>query len=453
LDNFRSLRRNKPLLHSRPNGTWRPRKRCRHRPCRQLPADPPTDSAADYNLLFGMLALEMEFVTRDQMVAAMHAWMLDKSQTLGEIFVRQQALTAHRRKLLDDLVAEHVAQHDHDVRKSVVAVATRDELDPTLSGQYARELFATLAGQGRLAEPAADGGQTSAAEAPRVAGGRFRILEFLAQGGLGRVMTAEDVELGRTVAVKEIKPHYADDAVCRQRFVMEAEITGGLEHPGIVPVYGRGSYPDGRPYYAMRLICGDTLRAAVDRFHQQAAQAPVQPWPIVELHQLLRRFIDVCHAVQYAHSRGVIHRDLKPANVMLGKYGETLVVDWGLARVVGRADAVKDPAEQTLRLRSGSGSGATELGSTVGTPAFMSPEQAAGDVDQVGPASDVYGLGATLYYLLTGQVPFTDKTTQGVLEKVKRGDFPRPWQVRAAVRRAISPGPRVSRPLADRRRP
>lgn len=397
----------------------------------------PAGCGADYSVLFGMLALEMEFATREQLVAAMHEWMLDKSQTLGAVLVQRQAITERRRTLLEELAAEHVAQHDHDVHKSVVAVSTRDELERTLTGQFVRELYTTLAGPLPAGDRAAAGREPAMAETPRVAGGRFRVLEFLAQGGLGQVLLAEDVELGRTVAVKEIKTVYADDLLCQQRFVLEAEITGGLEHPGIVPVYGRGSYPDGRPFYAMRLICGDTLRAAADAFHRQTAKDPAQPWPIVELQKLLRRFIDVCHAVQYAHSRGVIHRDLKPANVMLGKYGETLVVDWGLAKVVGSVDAVKEFGEHTIRLRSGSGSGATEPGSALGTPAFMSPEQAAGAHDQVGPFSDVYSLGATLYYLLTGQAPFTEKTTAAILEGVKRGKFPRPREVQASVPAAL----------------
>ncbi|TVS19291.1 MAG: serine/threonine-protein kinase [Planctomycetaceae bacterium] len=299
--------------------------------------------------------------------------------------------------------------------------------------QPARELLSTMA-LSKLDRDVREGGPPpSTTETTNSVGGRYRILKFLAQGGLGRVLVAEDDELGRKVAVKEIKPNFADDAVCQQRFVLEAEITGGLEHPGIVPVYSLGSHPDGRPYYAMRLIYGQTLRAAVDTFHQQFSQSPNSSWPIVELHQLLRRFIDVCHAVQYAHSRGVIHRDLKPANVMLGKFGETLVVDWGLAKVVGRTDAFRDLAEQSLHPRgTGSGSSATAQGSTIGTPAFMSPEQAAGDPDQIGPASDVYGLGATLYYVLTGQVPFAGKTLKSILAKVERGEFPQPRQVRAS---------------------
>ena len=135
----------------------------------------------------------------------------------------------------------------------------------------------------------------------------------------------------------------------------------------------------------------------------------------------------------YAHSRGVLHRDLKPGNVMLGKYGETLVVDWGLAKAVGRTDATKIDEEGTLKPSSGSGVAATQMGSAIGTPSYMSPEQAAGQLDRVGPASDVYSLGATLYTLLTGQAPFHEDDRGQLLQKVQQGDFKAPRQVTRAV--------------------
>src|SRR5262249_49951556 len=145
-----------------------------------------------------------------------------------------------------------------------------------------------------------------------------------ARGGLGEVFLADDEELGRTVALKEIKERRADQPDCRARFVFEAEVTGRLEHPGIVPVYGLGTYPDGRPFYAMRLIQGQTREQASADYH-------VAGQPAMALRSLLTRFVMACNAVAYAHSRGVIHRDVKPSNVMLGPFGETLVVDWGLA--------------------------------------------------------------------------------------------------------------------------
>ena len=177
----------------------------------------------------------------------------------------------------------------------------------------------------------------------------------------------------------------------------------------------------------------------------------MRPWNLA-LRQLLSRFVAVCNAVAYAHSRGVIHRDLKPANILLGPYGETLVVDWGLAKVVGRGEAARSvgAAEATLQPASGSGSSETLPGTALGTPAYMSPEQAEGRLERVGPASDVYSLGATLYCLLTGRPPLEETDVAAVLRQVQRGEF----SAAAAGRR---PGP--GRPGGDlpegdgRRRP
>src|SRR5213079_1662237 len=179
--------------------------------------------------------------------------------------------------------------------------------------------------------------------------------------------------------------HHADDADSRSRFLLEAEITGGLEHPGIVPVYGLGQYLDGRPYYAMRFIRGDNLEAAIAAFHRAEVPGRDPGERTRSFQALLRRFLDVCNAIAYAHSRGVLHRDLKPGNIMLGKYGETLVVDWGLAKPVGRPEAgAPEAAEPPLVPASAGGTPETLPGLTVGTPQFMSPEQAEGRLDRLG---------------------------------------------------------------------
>ncbi len=179
--------------------------------------------------------------------------------------------------------------------------------------------------------------------------GRFRLLRLHDRGGLGEVFVALDRELNREVALKQMQERHADDPQLRARFVVEAEVTGGLEHPGIVPVYGMGTYPDGRPFYAMRFIRGDNLKSAVERFHTDPElDAATTGKRTLERQRLLGRFLDICNAVSYAHSRGVLHRDLKPGNIMLGKYGETLLVDWGLAKSVRTAEPALDLSERTF---------------------------------------------------------------------------------------------------------
>jgi tRNA A-37 threonylcarbamoyl transferase component Bud32 len=384
----------------------------------------PHRPGADRNLLFGVLALQMDFVQRDALLAAMNAWVLDKARPLGQILVERQALRPDRRDLLEALVAQHLEVHGGDAEQSLAALG----VPPLRDGQNG-DLQATLSHV-----PA--GPPSTVAYEPTADGGRYQVLRPHARGGLGAVFVALDQELHREVALKEIDAQHADDAHSRGRFVREAEITGGLEHPGVVPVYGLGRHADGRPYYAMRLIRGETLHDALARFHQRPAHALSHD---LEFRQLLGRFVAVCNAVAYAHSRGVIHRDLKPSNIMLGPYGETLVVDWGLAKAVGR-DGDGDGAarsESTLVPVLDGEPSATRTGAALGTPAYMSPEQAAGRLDRLGPASDVYSLGATLYALLTGRPPVQGNDAAEIMARVQRGDWPAPRQVKAEVPAAL----------------
>jgi serine/threonine-protein kinase len=253
-------------------------------------------------------------------------------------------------------------------------------------------------------------------------GSRYRPLRIHAKGGLGEVYVARDEELSRDVALKRIQGPRADDPSSRQRFLREAEITARLEHPGVVPVYGLVTDRDGQPCYAMRFIQGETLQDAIMKFHADDRARREPGVGRLTLRNLLGRFVAVCNTVAYAHSKGVLHRDLKPANIMLGRYGETLVVDWGLAKPFECREDVGPSA---------AAGGETQTGLALGTPSYMSPEQAAGQWDEVGPAGDVYGLGATLYALLTGQAPY-DGNGAEVLEQVRRGDLPPPPRTRRA---------------------
>ncbi|MBC8117125.1 MAG: serine/threonine protein kinase, partial [Candidatus Saccharimonas sp.] len=280
-------------------------------------------------------------------------------------------------------------------------------------------------------------GQRATTESASGLSGRFQILRPHAKGGLGQVSVALDQELHREVALKEILVHLSDDTNARERFVLEAEITGGLEHPGIVPVYALGQYEDGRPFYAMRFIKGDSLKHSIEQFHRaDNPNLKEEGARQLALRQLLGRFIVVCNAMEYAHSRGVLHRDLKPGNIMVGEYGETLVVDWGLAKALGKREVGTDatPLRPSSALSS---SVQTMQGSAIGTPAYMSPEQAAGKLDELGPTTDVYSLGATLYHLLCGRPPFEKEDLYEILRKVSRGEFPRPRTVLASISRSL----------------
>jgi eukaryotic-like serine/threonine-protein kinase len=268
----------------------------------------------------------------------------------------------------------------------------------------------------------------------------YQVERFHAKGGLGEVVLARDAVLHREVALKLIQRPHDRVKQNRDRFLREAKITGLLEHPGIVPVYGEGITADGRPFYAMRFIHGESLQQAIEDFYNVDGASRNSSERTVGSQKLLRRFVDVCNTIEYAHSRGVIHRDLKPANVMLGKYGETLVVDWGLAKSLGPASSEAETGGITDDPLFDNTDAPTQAGAAVGTPAYMSPEQAAGQVDKLGPATDIYSLGATLYCVLTGRAPFADRSDRGVLailKGVSLGDSQTPRQVNPLVPRPL----------------
>jgi tRNA A-37 threonylcarbamoyl transferase component Bud32 len=337
--------------------------------------------AADRNLLFGLLALQNGLINQGQLVAAFQAWTLDKARALADHLIALGHLTDAQRAVVEAMADLHVVKHG-DVERSLAAIPAGRSTRESLAHLGDPDIGATLghvgSGHGSTEEGDADRTATYSVGRATPDGQRFRVLRPHARGGLGAVFVALDTELHREVALKQILDSHADDLTSRQRFLLEAEVTGGLEHPGIVPVYGLGTYGDGRPYYAMRFIRGDSLKEAIEHFHADASLRNNPGRRSLELRKLLRRFLDVCNAIDYAHSRGVLHRDLKPGNIIVGKHGETLVVDWGLAKATGQADP--SSGERTLSPSSASGSAETLPGSALGTPAYMSPEQAEGDL-------------------------------------------------------------------------
>lgn len=269
--------------------------------------------------------------------------------------------------------------------------------------------------------------------------GRLRIDDGdeLARGGMGSVHRVADPGIRRWVALKRVDAGQARRTPEVAHLLLEeAQITGQLEHPGIVPVHELGASEDGKPYYSMRFIHGRNLQSAVEAYHKEAkARGPDE---VAHL-RLLQVFLNLCQTVAYAHSRGVLHRDLKPENVMVGEYGETLLVDWGLAKVIGTPEpvVVADSTTRPVQLTGVTEATKTASGAIKGTPGYMSPEAADGATDQVDKVSDVYLLGATLYHILTGRPPRTGKNAVAIVLQAREKPPPGPRTLNPAIPRPL----------------
>ena len=418
---------------------------------------------SERSLLFGLLALREKLIDRETLNDALRTWAAERTRGLDQILNESGVLTPEQSEVIQKKVVQQFGRFQ---------VITGNASTFEAPGEAPRPLTLTEFGE----EPATrENGEVTVAESPRKDAPseatvvfvdeataktwtsvgtssemRYEILRLLAKGGLGEVHVARDKELNRDVALKMIQERCGHDESSRARFLFEAGITSALEHPGIVPVHGHGLLPDGRPYYTMRLIDGEPFKDAIQKFHESIRSDPNPQTRSLGLRQLLRRFLDVCNVIDYAHSRNVLHRDLKPSNIMLGPYGETLVVDWGLAKTMepGRPDTTAASAalvgsssdaapNLSAVLRMQSHDHPTIPGTALGTPHFMSPEQSVSQSDQTGRSTDIYGLGATLYYVLTCMPPCDGTDISTILKKVRAGEITPPRQVRAWVPEAL----------------
>lgn len=392
------------------------------------------------NLLYGILGLQINLISEDQLLIAFRELTSPsaKETTMRGIFKTKFGIKDELLQALDTLVDDHLEKHDGDSNASLSSISLVTEglhhdltdaipdLGSILSISQNQSISPVeLTVSATVGQPSSDG--------------RFQILRDHARGGLGEVFVALDQELDREVALKKIRGEL-DSPDQRERFLREAEVTGKLEHPGIVPVYGIGTDANNRPFYVMRFIRGKSLRDAIKHFHRDgytSDREQDESGRNKEFRKLLNCFVDSCNAISYAHSRGVLHRDIKPSNIMMGKFGETNVVDWGLARISGVEDISEITSlEKRVSSKSSGNSSKTIDGQTVGTPAYMSPEQASGRIDQIGPHSDVYCLGTTLYTILTGVAPFQGERTS-VISDVINGHFQKPTIIKPDVSKEL----------------
>ena len=260
----------------------------------------------------------------------------------------------------------------------------------------------------------------------------------VARGGMGRVVSARDLRIGRPVAVKELLANTSTQAA---RFEREARVTARLQHPGIVPIYEIGRWANGTPFYSMRMVAGRTLRAELADRKTVAVRLALLP-----------AVITACEAVAFAHANRVIHRDLTPSNIMVGEYGETVVIDWGLAKDLADETATDEAGDGgPYRADSRVADDLTVDGAVIGTASYMPPEQAAGE--RVDARADVYALGAILYHVLVGQAPYRGRN-EAVLAAVKAGPPPRisvegPRDLVSIVEKAMARDPADRYPSAS----
>lgn len=376
----------------------------------------------DRDLLEALFVQQLGFAPASEVISAGAQWLVQRERgaSLVDVLRERGLLDARQVKLVRALVDEAIAAHGGDAAVTLDSLpeATRDSLEgisATLRPGQTPQRSDTSMSFDSLETPENIGteakGRYTFDTGPR---GR---VEELGRGGAGRVVLARDHFLGRDVALKELhrditqNPKFDTLHVrnLEARFLREARVTGQLEHPAIVPVYELGRRRDGTLYYTMRRVRGRTL-----------AQAFTDSGDLAGRLALLPDLLTACRAVAAAHHRDVVHRDLKPQNVMLGPHGETYVMDWGLARVMGKADRTrKTPMQLAPDLTGG-----RDLG-PVGTPSYMSPEQAHGDRDALDARSDVWGLGAMLFELLTGRAPYVGRSPWEVLAEVRSGPPPK----------------------------
>ncbi|MDB5335813.1 MAG: serine/threonine protein kinase with repeat, partial [Planctomycetaceae bacterium] len=353
------------------------------------------------HLILAVLAFESKLINLAQLTEACGFWTTDKSACLTDILQQRGWVDGASLAVLEE---QFQSRLEPSQTSSLGTLSGLVEVDFGLNASALQETGGNQS-VGTLPRgiPELLESLSNSAASPSSSPDRYTWVSEVGKGGLGQVWLARDNDLVREVALKEIKAEAVSSEAVR-RLIKEAQITGQLQHPNIVPVYEvrRGE----RPFYTMKLVRGKTLAATIKQHHEQRRTGHEDP---LSMTRLMSVFVNICDALAYAHSRGIIHRDLKPQNIVLGDFGEAIVLDWGLARRMDGDPDVDTERDHTqispVSLTDDAHTDATQTGAALGTPAYMSPEQAGGRVDLMDARTDIYGLGAILFEILTGSPP------------------------------------------------
>jgi len=376
----------------------------------------------DLNLLFAVLTMQSGLINSNQFIDACMLWTARRGTPLADLLVERGWIKSGDVSHIQYLIERKLERHGGDPKLSLAALD--NDIKRQLTSIDDEEIQRSL---GHVPDSTVSPSAAVTVDVPSEKTERYSLMSLHATGGGGRIWLAHDTHLDRDVALKELRPEAGGDGALWARFQREARVTGQLEHPGIVPVYDYGKQSTNQPFYTMRFVKGRTLTEAAREYQANRASGQANP---IELIALLNAFTTVCNTIAYAHSRGVIHRDLKGDNVILGDFGEVVVLDWGLAKLVGQSDPFDHDGYEPRQI------GRVELtiqGQAVGTPGYMAPEQAAGRPDLIDRRTDIYGLGAILYEILTGQAPFAGSDTKEIMRKVREEEPPPPSRVNPEV--------------------
>lgn len=383
---------------------------------------------SDKNLLFALIAYQNGYITMEQFFEAAAVWNKEPQRELGEILVEKKFLEEVERFNIQGIVEDRLRRQGgiDNTLSFVLENGSVPEGQP-LPEDWKGKIDAITKVIRDKKPPSPPNFSTPEAN-PGIH--RYIIRKTLGHGGQGYVWEAIDTELNRRVAIKNIVPDLSSDPLHQELLIDEARKTGKLGHPGVPPVFDIGKDDDGKPFFTMQLISGEKLS---ERYKTLKHESISQSDFVNQIRPVLRHLIAACNTVEFAFdNEAVIHRDLKPDNIMVNRHGETVVMDWGMGKIITDPSQLPDQASSVLFIPMSPGSGSqerTSVGTIKGTVTYMSPEQARAENDRLDHRTDVYGLGAILYWILTGQAPHTKKA----LPDIQKNRFPAPSQVRPTL--------------------